>query len=172
MADKYVDGYQRVVFCNVDTQYDFIRDDESFRGALAIPGAKDIEGNLEALTLLAKDTTRKVVNTADWHTLNSEEISDNPDFVNTFPPHCIMYTKGAEYIPATAPKHSEIIYEIDWRDKEISETELFKRRNIILYKDKFDIFAGNKHTEKVLELLNPDAVVVYGVATNVCVAIF
>src|SRR3989344_3267700 len=167
-------GHMDVVFWNVDTQYDFMRDDQNFKGALAIPGARSIEENLLSLTRYAAedDIPRRVVNTADWHTTDSEEISDNPDFVHTFPPHCLMGTKGAEYVPATAPHKP---YIIDWRQESFDEELVSRthgdwyRRNIVLYKDKFDVFAGNKHTEKVLELLNPDIVVVYGVATNVCV---
>ena len=41
--------------------------------------------------------------------------------------------------------------------------------NIVLTKNKFDIFEGNPHTNQLLDLINPDTVVVYGVATNVCV---
>ena len=42
-------------------------------------------------------------------------------------------------------------------------------REIVLYKDHFDIFQGNPHADAVLADLKPDRVMVYGVATNVCV---
>jgi nicotinamidase/pyrazinamidase len=44
-----------------------------------------------------------------------------------------------------------------------------KYRNFIIRKDAFDVFKGNRYTEKLLKLLSPKTVVVYGVTTNVCV---
>ncbi len=160
------------IFWNVDTQYDFMRDDEEYHGTLAIPGAQDIENNLETLTWLAEERNLKVVNTADWHTMSSREISLTPDFKSTFPPHCLQGTRGAKYMPATNPVRP---YVISWTD-EISNFVKFgdgirRSRNIVLYKDEFDVFdpRGGPHTDKVLEIIKPDRAIVYGVATNVCV---
>ncbi len=156
----------KTIFWNVDTQYDFMRDDESFKGTLAIPGARAIEGNLTKMTGLAETQGIQVVNTADWHDKNSEEISDNPDFINTFPAHCLQYTKGAEFVPATNPKDS---YKIEWEGGDLDLEEIARRRNILIYKDKFDVFTGNPKTEQIVRTINPDRAIVYGVATNVCV---
>ncbi|MBI5398573.1 cysteine hydrolase [Candidatus Woesearchaeota archaeon] len=154
------------IFWNVDTQYDFMRNDEEHKGALAIPGAKEIERNLERLTKLAERKGIPVVNTADWHHAESQELSDKPDFRTTFPPHCMMYTKGAEFVPAT---RLDCPHVIDWRDAAFDPARVASTRNIVLYKDKFDIFAGSPHAEGVLATLDPSFVVAYGVATNVCV---
>ena len=158
----------KTIFWNVDTQYDFMRNDETFRGSLAITGAGEIEGNLEFLTKLAAARMKKVVNTADMHTLQSPEISVNPDFKTTFPAHCLRGTIGAAYIPATIP---EAPYIIDWAAPRFDSQRVQDARNIVLYKDRFDIFhpQGAPHTLKVLEIIKPDRVIVYGVATNVCV---
>ena len=156
----------KTIFWNVDTQYDFMREDESFKGKLAIPGARAIEGNLAKLTRLAEEQGIVVVNTADWHDRESPELSENPDFVNTFPPHCLKNTKGAEFVPATNPKEP---YKIDWNQKQFDKEKALKARNLILYKDKFDVFTGTPHAEAIVRLLNPKKAVVYGVATNVCV---
>jgi nicotinamidase/pyrazinamidase len=154
------------IFWNVDTAYDFMRDDESFKGALAIPGARAIERNLAKLTNLAKEKKIKVVNTADWHKRNSSELSDNPDLVNTFPPHCLQDTKGARFVPATDPENP---YKVGWENEDLDLEEIKKRRNIIIYKDKFDVFTGNPKTEQIVRIINPSKALVYGVATNVCV---
>ncbi len=161
----------KTIFWNVDTQYDFMRDDDSFRGALPIPGAREIEPNLEMLTQYAVKNRLQIVNTADFHTPDSEELSEEPDFMTTFPPHCLRGTKGAEFIPATTPKLTTLRaqYAIDWREERLKEFYLERQTDIIIHKDKFDVFTGNPHTERVLEILNPDRAVVYGVATNVCV---
>jgi len=97
-----------------------------------------------------------------------QEFSDDPDYINTFPEHCMQDTKGARFVPATRSKKP---YIISWQQHVFDEDAIRNgnNRNIVLYKDKFDIFSGSKHAERVLELLNPDKVVVYGVATNVCV---
>jgi len=162
---------QKTIFWNVDTQYDFMRNDEGFKGKLAIPGARDIEGNLEKLTKLAKAINLQTVNTADWHNKDTKEIAADPNFKTTFPEHCIQYTEGARFVPATNPEQP---YAIDWqREVGFNPDEYrameYGMRNIVLYKDKFDIFAGNKYADEVLKTINPENVVVYGVATNVCV---
>ncbi|MBI1969880.1 isochorismatase family protein [Candidatus Woesearchaeota archaeon] len=156
----------KTIFWNVDTQYDFMRSDESFHGSLAIAGAREIEGNLEKITRLAAKKGMQVVNTADWHNQYSKEISDRPDFRTTFPPHCMQHTPGAEYVPATKPEDP---YGIDWQQKGFDAEEVKRRRNIVLYKDAFDVFAGTPHAEAVLDTIKPDMAIVYGVATNVCV---
>ena len=156
----------KTIFWNVDTQYDFMRDDEAYKGKLAITGAKAIEGNLEKLTAIAKQLGIKVINTADWHTIESEELSTNPDFIKTFPQHCMQDTKGAQFVPATNPENP---YLIDWKQEQFDKEKVLQTRNIVLYKDKFDIFTGTPHSDKVVELIRPEKVVVYGVATNVCV---
>lgn len=152
----------KTIFWNVDTQYDFMRSD----GKLYVQDAETIEKNLEKLTKFAEKNKIKVVNTADWHNEVSEEISSNPDFANTFPPHCIKNTPGAEYIPATKPKKP---YEIDWEQKTFSINEILQKRNIVLYKDKFDVFIGTSHANDIVKILKPERAIVYGVATNVCV---
>ena len=47
--------------------------------------------------------------------------------------------------------------------------DLEKYRNFIIRKDAFDVFSGNPWTEKIVRMLKPNTVVVYGVTTNVCV---
>lgn len=156
----------KTLFWNVDTQYDFMRSDEDYKGKLAIPGARDIEVNLKLLTQYAKENNLKVVNSADWHHPESEELSDKPNFITTFPEHCMANTFGAEFVPATKPENS---YVIDWRDATFKAEEVKRNRNIVLYKDKFDVFTGTRHTNGIVDLLHPEKAVVYGVATNVCV---
>lgn len=155
----------KVIFWNVDTQYDFMRDDNSFKGALPVPNARSIEDKLKELTKLAEKKNIQVINTADWHTLSSKEISENPDWITTFPLHCLIDTKGANYVPATKPKKP---YVIDWRQESFDTKKVESYRNIVLYKDGVDIFKA-PHTDKVLDIIKPDRVIVYGVATNFCV---
>ena len=157
----------KIIFWNVDTQKDFMNKD----GKLSIAGADTIRKNLEELTDLARKYKIRVVNTVDYHLPNDKEISDNPDFKTTFPPHCLMMSDGAKFIKETDPKRDidDTYYIVAWVADFIHAEEIKYARNIIIRKNHFDVFEGNSLTDKVLELLKPDIVVVYGVATNVCV---
>lgn len=153
---------KQLLFWNVDTQVDFVEPD----GKLYAPGSELLKPTWKRITELAKLNRIKVVNTADFHHENSAELSDNPDFVNTFPEHCMANTKGAEYVAETEPEDPVIF---DW-DKEISDVEAkLAKRNIIIRKDAFDVFSGNPYTNEIIRSLAPETVVVYGVTTNVCV---
>lgn len=153
------------LFWNVDTQFDFV----SPQGKLYVPGAELLKPNLEKLTKLAKTRLITVVNTADWHYHDSAELSNNPDYVTTFPVHCMANTSGAEYIEETNPENPLIF---DWNKEYRINRETIdpnRYRNYIIRKDAFDVFKGNRFTEQILNLLAPKTVIVYGVSTNVCV---
>ena len=153
---------KELLFWNVDTQVDFVEPD----GKLYAPGSELLKPVWKEITQLAKDNKIKVVNTADFHHENSAELSENPDFVNTFPEHCMANTHGAEYVAATAPEDPVVI---DWDKEYTNITELLTKRNILIRKDAFDVFAGNQYTDEIVKSLAPKKVVVYGVTTNVCV---
>lgn len=158
-------GHSKIIFWNVDTQKDFIEPD----GKLYVPGAELIREKLCLITKFAAKNKIQVINTADYHHINSAEIDKNPDWVNTFPEHCMAGTSGAEFIKETDPKEPVIF---DWdKDYLIPDDlhDLKKYHNIILRKDDFDVFKGNRYTKKILKILNPEKVFVYGVTTNICV---
>jgi nicotinamidase/pyrazinamidase len=153
------------IFWNVDTQFDFVLPN----GKLYVSGAELLKTNWEKLTQLAKNNLITVVNTADWHYPGSAELSTIPDFVKTFPQHCIANSAGAEYIEETKPENPFII---NWETENYISKEVVdskEHRNFIIRKDAFDVFKGNPYTEHLLELLSPETIVVYGVTTNVCV---
>lgn len=153
------------IFWNVDTQKDFV----SPKGKLYVPGAEKLKPNWKKLTRLAKKKSIRVINSADHHYYNSAELDASPDFVKTFPEHCMSGTDGAAYIPETDPEDAVIF---DWNREYLITPELLDRennRNFIIRKDTFDVFSGNPWTEIILGLIKPETVVVYGVTTNVCV---
>ena len=160
-------GKMNVVFWNTDTQKDFMNPD----GALYIRDAEKIKPILKEITEYAKENNIRVVNTADCHTDKSEELSDNPDYKNTFPKHCMLLGDGGiDFVEETDPrKDFEGNYSmVCYTDKEIHHS--FPRaRNIIIYKDAFDVFKGNHLADEVVKKLEADVFVVYGVAANVCV---
>src|SRR5260370_28672211 len=90
-----------VIFWDEDTQRDFMEPD----GKLYVPNAEHIVPNLEHLTQCARDRGIQIVAIMCDHTEADPEISSQPDFQTTFPPHCMRGTAGQERIPATAPRH-------------------------------------------------------------------
>lgn len=154
-----------ILFWNVDTQIDFM----NVSGKLYAPGAEQITPMLSQITSFAKSNNIQVVNTADFHYDSSKELSNNPDFITTFPPHCMVNTPGAEYVEETNPEapFSEVLWDKSYSKKYIRD--FITNRNIIIRKDAFDVFKGNANTDAVLELIAPKKVFVYGVTTNVCV---
>ncbi len=152
----------KIIFWNVDTQFDFMRKE----GKLYVQDAELIEPNLKLLTDSAKQYNIQVINSADSHTKYSKELSDTPDFQNTFPRHCIIDTPGFEYIEATKPEKPYIVH---YKDEILNSKKTINTRNIVIYKDVFDVFAGNKHTKEIVKLINPEVIICFGVAGNVCV---
>ena len=153
----------------VDAQNDFMNKD----GALYVEGAEDIKKNIQRNVQTFKDKNIQQVFTMDWHYENSSELSNNPDFIDTFPPHCMAETEGAQLI-----KEIYDVIDVDLNEDECIWSEfsnyqdliqLCKNDNIIITKDAFDVFKGNKYTTKIVEIISPDIVYVSGVATNVCV---
>ena len=155
----------RTLFWNVDTQEDFI--DQA--GKLYVQGAEAIRPVLKQITDFAKVEGIRVINTCDYHHINSNELSFIPDYETSFPQHCLAGSSGAEFISETLPETPLLI---DW-DLELAIFAEFddpdRFRNIIIRKDAFDVFAGNPYTEIIVQILQPDQVFVYGVTTNVCV---
>ena len=67
-------------------------------GKLYVPDAVAITANLERLTRHARERGIPRVASVDDHTLEDSEISDTPDFRETFPPHCLHGTEGQKKI--------------------------------------------------------------------------
>src|ERR671934_639800 len=86
----------RIVW-DVDTQVDFMLPD----GKLYVPGAEETAPAMARLVAAAREARIVHVASADDHELTDPEISDSPDFANTYPPHCLRGTRGAEKIIET-----------------------------------------------------------------------
>src|SRR3989475_10542512 len=85
----------RVIFWDVDTQYDFMKAD----GKLYVPDAEHIIPNLRKLTDYAHGHGVRIVASADDHVPEDPEISDAPDWKTTFPSHCLRGTAGQQKNP-------------------------------------------------------------------------
>ena len=150
------------IFLAIDIQNDFIAPN----GKLYIQGAEKLKPIWEGLTDYARKENYQLVYTGDSHILNDKEISKTPDFKKTFPAHCIIHTRGADFIPEVKPINP---YILDWLSPRFPSSKYIHEKEVVIYKNKFDVFEGNPYTDKILEALEPKAFFVYGVATNVCV---
>ncbi|MCW2805556.1 MAG: nicotinamidase/pyrazinamidase [Propionibacteriaceae bacterium] len=77
----------------VDVQNDFCEG-----GSLAVAGGAAVAGRIS--TLLGGDHGYDhVVATRDHHIAPGAHFSDSPDYVDSWPPHCVAGTPGAEFHP-------------------------------------------------------------------------
>jgi nicotinamidase/pyrazinamidase len=152
-----------LIFWDVDTQVDFMHAD----GKLYVPGAESIIPNLKLLTDYAHQHGIRIVASADDHVLGHRELSANPDFRQTFPPHCMHGTPGQKKIEETALKDPLVIESESMPADELARKLANHKGDILLNKHWFDVFT-NENVEMVISTLKPETVVLYGVATDVC----
>jgi nicotinamidase/pyrazinamidase len=153
----------RVIFWDVDTQYDFMQPD----GKLYVPDAERIIPNLARLTDYAHGHGIRVIASADDHVMGHPEISDTPDWKSTFPPHCMRGTPGQKKIPETVPRDALVIEPARTDRGALEQRVRAHRGDILFHKHRFDVFT-NENVATVLEVIDPDDIVLYGVATDVC----
>jgi nicotinamidase/pyrazinamidase len=152
-----------LIFWDVDTQYDFMRPD----GRLYVPDAESLNENLSRLTDHARTAGIRIVASADDHTMADAEISDDPDFQDTFPPHCMRGTEGQRRIPQTMPL-DPLVIGMELRDPaELGRAVRNHRGEIVIHKQTVRVF-DNPNTATVVRALDPAEVVVYGVALDIC----
>ena len=152
----------RRVLWDVDTQHDFMLPE----GKLYVPGAEEAAPAMARLVAAAREAGVVHVASADDHELNDPEISDEPDFRNTFPPHCLRGTPGAEKVPETKQSDPFPFSLVPFPPGLIPEL-VEGRRELLLLKKNFDVFT-NPNTDALLAALDPEEIVVFGVATDVC----
>ena len=153
----------RVIFWDVDTQYDFMHAD----GKLYVPEAERIIPNLKRLSDYAHGHAICVVASADDHVASHPEISETPDWRSTFPPHCMRGTAGQKKIPETALRDPLVIEPARVDRSVLADRLRAHKGDILFHKHRFDVFT-NENVPAVLDVLNPDDIVLYGVATDVC----
>ena len=153
----------KLIFWDVDTQYDFMME----LGNLYVPDAESIIPNLEKLTQYARTHSIPILGSVDEHTEENIELSAEPDFQDTFPPHCIKGALGQEKIDATKPRNPLWIESRGYDETELSRLVKEHDGEIIFTKQKFDVFS-NPNVDAVLDIVKPENIVVYGVALDVC----
>ncbi len=141
------------VFVDIDTQRDFLEP----TGALFVPGSTAIVPRLARLTRFARDQAIPVLATACAHTPDDLELK-------TFPPHCMIGMAGQERVEATACSGSVLFDEQAHVPAEVPP-------HLTLLKRQYDLFT-HPHASDLIALYaaGRPIFVVYGVATDYCVA--
>ena len=90
----------------VDVQNDFCEG-----GSLPVSGGSAVAAGVTAL-LAAPDRGgfEHVVATRDWHTDPGSHFAAEPDYVNSWPVHCVAGTKGAEFHPDFDRTHVDEVF--------------------------------------------------------------
>ncbi len=153
----------KLVFWDVDTLYDFMKAD----GKLYVPGSEEIIPAVKRLTDFAHANQIPIIASADDHELSDAEISASPDWKTTFPPHCMRGTPGQLKIAETELRNPLVIEPEPQDPAALAHQILAHRGDLLLHKRTLDVFS-NPNVPAVLRALEPEAVVIYGVATDFC----
>ncbi|KAD3436325.1 isochorismatase family protein [Arthrobacter yangruifuii] len=78
----------------VDVQNDFCEG-----GSLAVAGGADLAGEITDYVETSAARYDLVAATQDWHIEPGAHFSETPDFAQSWPPHCVAGTAGAQLHP-------------------------------------------------------------------------
>lgn len=147
---------------DVDTQVDFVHADAK----LPVPGAEEAVPAMARLVRWASEHGITHLATADDHELTDPEISNDPDFESTYPPHCLRGTPGAARIAETAQRDPLPVSLTPYPPGLVASL-VEGHRELLVLKKTYSAFS-NPNLEPLLAALDPDEVLVFGVATDVC----
>jgi nicotinamidase/pyrazinamidase len=88
----------------VDVQNDFCEG-----GSLAVDGGAGVAQGITEL-LATDHGYAHVVATKDFHIDPGDHFSENPDYVSSWPRHCVVGTPGAEFHPTFDPSAVEAVF--------------------------------------------------------------
>jgi nicotinamidase/pyrazinamidase len=144
-----------IIFWDVDTQVDFM---EPF-GKLSVPGADLIKSNLAILTTLGN--IRCIMSgSVDANTPSDDEF-------NSWPEHCVYGTPGQMKIPESVIPNSLFVPTVKLTTEQLSEVSTFNGQ--VLFEKQHTEIGTNSNVKSFLNFVDPERIVVYGVATDICV---
>jgi nicotinamidase/pyrazinamidase len=150
------------ILWDVDTQADFIEP----AGKLYFAGAEEARPAMARIVGAARAVGVVHVASGDQHELSDPEISEEPDYDSTWPPHCLLGTRGAEKILETKQLDPLPLPLVPMPAPTLRRL-LDVRREILIPKKQYDPFT-NPNTETLLDVLDPDEILLFGVATDIC----
>ncbi|SCL20632.1 nicotinamidase/pyrazinamidase [Micromonospora rhizosphaerae] len=89
----------------VDVQNDFCEG-----GSLAVAGGAGVAAGISRLLAAEPDRWDHVVATKDYHVDPGAHFGDPPNFVDTWPRHCVVGTSGSEFHPSLETGRVEAIF--------------------------------------------------------------
>ena len=89
----------------VDVQNDFCEG-----GSLPVGGGAAVAKGITLVLDRAGERWDHVVATKDWHIDPGSHFSDHPDFVDSWPAHCVVGTDGASFHPALETSRVEAVF--------------------------------------------------------------
>ncbi|BAL86157.1 putative nicotinamidase [Actinoplanes missouriensis 431] len=89
----------------VDVQNDFCEG-----GSLAVSGGAAVAKGISLVLEKAGDRWDHVVATKDWHIDPGSHFSETPDFVDSWPVHCVAGSGGSEFHPELATDRIEAVF--------------------------------------------------------------
>ncbi|WP_067817249.1 isochorismatase family protein [Actinomadura kijaniata] len=134
----------------VDVQNDFCEG-----GSLAVTGGAAVAGAISEHVIAHRSAYDHIVATRDFHLDPGDHFAAEPDYVDSWPPHCVIGTPGADFHP-------------DLRLAEI-ETVFSKGRNTAAYSGFEGVNDDDVPLGDWLRSHHVDAVDIVGIATDHCV---
>jgi len=146
----------------VDVQNDFVEG-----GSLAVTGGIDLANRLADFVKANHDKYDVIVTTQDWHIDPAGHFSDTPDFVDSWPVHCVADTQGAKIVENLANVLGGLVLNEDVDLIQVHKGE---------YMDAYSGFEGHLKGDNQYALLSNALkfagvreVDVVGIATDYCV---
>lgn len=133
----------------VDVQNDFCEG-----GSLPVGGGTAVAGGISALLGAQPGRWDHVVATKDYHIDPGAHFGDPPDYVNSWPPHCVVGTPGADFHPELDTDRIEAVFQ--------------KGEHAAAYSG-FEGHAGSIGLAAWLRMRNVSDVDIVGIATDYCV---
>ena len=89
----------------VDVQNDFCEG-----GSLPVTGGAAVAKGISLVLDRAGDRWDHVVATKDWHIDPGNHFSDHPDYLDTWPAHCVVGSGGADFHPSLVTDRVEEVF--------------------------------------------------------------
>ncbi len=90
----------------VDVQQDFCEG-----GSLAVTGGNEVAGRIKRYIGTRGDAYDAVVASRDYHVDPGHHFSPEPDYLDTWPAHCVAGSPGAEFHPALADVSFDAVFD-------------------------------------------------------------
>jgi nicotinamidase/pyrazinamidase len=144
----------------VDVQNDFVEG-----GSLAVAGGVDLANRLADYLKENHGKYDIIATTQDWHINPTGHFSDNPDFVDTWPVHCLAGDFGARIVAPLAERIGELVV-----NDNIDYVRIVKGEYTAAYSG-FEgyVVNGGDPLETEFSIAEITHVDVVGIATDYCV---